>query len=103
MRTGIRKIEFDKDGNIIHVYTVWDDHDPHLPNEGVEISEDYATLHEEMKEFLSEFKRIYIFDSLLGLRKRKEYECKPEDIPYLKDFEEIPKGFVKKIGRRMIK
>lgn len=91
-----RKIELDENGKIFHVYCINDDHDPHNPNGGLEIDNAYADLHEDIIKFINDYAEIYIYDETKGLRKRKEHECKKELIPHLKEFDEIPMGFIKR-------
>jgi len=92
----IKKIEIDEDGNIFHVYTIKGDHDPHNPDGGLEIDNAHAALHEDMMKFLGDYREMYIYDEIKGLRKRKESECKSELVGNLQHFEELPQGFVKK-------
>jgi len=92
----IRKIEIDENGIIFHVYRIHDDYDPHNPNGGLEIDEKYSDLHEEMMHFLNDFRKAYIYDDIKGLRKKKLKECDDDFKPHLKEFNEIPAGFVKK-------
>jgi hypothetical protein len=92
----IRKIETDETGKIFHVYCINDDHDPHNPTGGLEIENVHAAFHEKMMESINDYAEMYIYDEQKGLRKREEHECKAEIRPRLKEFEEIPQGFIKK-------
>jgi len=100
----IRKIEVDEDGKIIHIYKIKDDHDPHNPDGGLEIDNTHAILHEDMMKFFGDYREMYIYDELKGLRKLKKSECKPELVGNLQHFDEIPAGFVKKnLGKTKIR
>lgn len=97
----IRKILVNENGEIFHVYRIKDDHDPNSPNEGLEINEDHASLHQKMCDGCVNYRKAYIYDKTKGLRKRKKSECESEEaFIELKDIDEIPPGFVKKnLGR----
>lgn len=91
----IRKIEFDEQGEIIHVYRVKAEIDPHNPDGGVEIDcedEESVKFHEDMIREPGKYRGIYIYDKRVGLRKKtkEEFQKESDRLPNL------PKGFVKK-------
>lgn len=92
----IRKIEIDENGKIFHVYKIKAKHDPHNPDGGLEIDGAHADLHEDMMQYLGDYKQAYIYDEAKGLRKRLPNECGEKFRPHLKEFEDIPHGFVKR-------
>ena len=92
----IRKIEVDENGNIFHVYKIKADVDPHNPDGGLEVSENHAALHEDMINNLGQYHKAYIYDKAKGLRKRKLEEREDNFKGELKNFKEIPNGFIKR-------
>lgn len=90
----IRKIEVNKQGKIVHIYTINDNYDPHNPNGGLEVNNNQSALYEDIMEFFCEYAEMYIYDKIDGLRKRKKSECKPEYVPNLEYFDELPQNFI---------
>ena len=92
----IRKIEVDSEGRIFHAYAVVGDKDPNSPESGLEIDVAYADLHEDIIQNIGEYREAYIYDKDKGLRRRNLNECGDAFKGKLKDFKELPSGFIKK-------
>lgn len=55
----MRKIEYDDAGNIVHVYEIRGDYDPHNPMGGLVVSDEHAELHQKFIDHLPVMRAAY--------------------------------------------
>jgi len=95
----IRKIEVDENGEIIHAYCINGHRDPHNPDGGIVVNEQYAEFHEEMIHDFEAHSKVYYFDRIRkAFIKRKSAGVPAEFSGHLHKYADLPDDFIQAAG-----